>query len=87
MAFEVSVFGLGRRFLAMFRSFEMHLSCLVSDFVMGGVIWCLCDFVMVVSLAISFGQGGSNLFFLHHFCRYVYLVGGDVFSFCELLDG
>ena len=25
--------------------------------------------------------------FYYHFCRYVYLVGGDVFRFCELLDG
>ena len=36
MAFGVSVFGLGSKFLAMFRSFEMRFSCLVSDFVMGG---------------------------------------------------
>ena len=41
-AFGVSAFGLGRRFLAMFRSFEMRLSCLVSDLVMGG-----CNFVFV----------------------------------------
>ena len=42
IAFGVSAFGLGIRFLAMFRSFEMRLSCLVSDFVMGG-----CSFVFV----------------------------------------
>ena len=42
MAFGVSVFGLGSRFLAMFRSLEMRFSCLVSDFGMGG-----CSLVLV----------------------------------------
>ena len=43
----VSVFGLGSMFLAMFLSFEIRLSCLVSDFVIWG-----CSFVLV-----SFGGG------------------------------
>ena len=43
----VSVFGLGSMLLAVFLSRVMRLSCLVSDFVMGG-----CSFVFV-----SFGGG------------------------------
>ncbi len=42
VAFGVSALGLERRFLAMFRSFEMRFSCLVSDLVMGG-----CSLVLV----------------------------------------
>ena len=38
----VSVFGLGSMFVAVFLSRMMRLSCLVSDFVMGG-----CSFVFV----------------------------------------
>ena len=37
LAFGVSAFGLGSRFLAVFRSLDMRFSYLVSDFVMGGV--------------------------------------------------
>ena len=37
-----SVFGLGSMFFAVFLSLVMRLSCLVSDFVMGG-----CSFVVV----------------------------------------
>ena len=44
---DMSVFGLGSMFFAMFLSFVMRLSCLVSDFVIGG-----CSFVLV-----SFGDG------------------------------
>ena len=38
VAVGVLAFGLGSTFLAVFLSFEMHFSCLVSDFVMGGVV-------------------------------------------------
>ena len=38
----VSVFGLGNMRFVVFLSLVMHLSCLVSDFVMGG-----CSFVFV----------------------------------------
>ncbi len=64
-AFGVLAFGLGSMLLALFLSLEMRFICLVSDFVMGGVVLCLYGFVVVVSLAISFGQGvGSNRWFL-----------------------
>ena len=43
----VSVFGLGSMFFAVFLSLVMRLSCLMSDFVMGG-----CSFVV-----LSFGGG------------------------------
>ena len=44
---DVSLFGLGSMLFAVFLSRVMRLSCLVSDFVMGG-----CSFVFV-----SFGGG------------------------------
>ena len=59
-----SVFGLGSMFFAVFLSRVIRLSCLVSDFVMGGVVLCLCRFVVVGILAIFFGLvGGMYLLF------------------------
>ena len=52
--------GSGSMFLAVFLIRDMRFSCLVSDFVMGGVVLCLYDFEVVVSLAKSFGQGGGS---------------------------
>ena len=49
---DVSVFGLGSMFLAVFLSRVMRLSCLVSEFVMGGVVVCLYPLVVAGSLAI-----------------------------------
>ena len=37
VAFGVLAFGFGSMFLAVFLSLEMRFSCLVSDFVIGGV--------------------------------------------------
>ena len=54
-------FDLGSMFLAVFLSLEMRFSCLVSTFVMGGgVVLGWYDFVVVVSLAISIGQGAGS---------------------------
>ena len=74
----VSVFFLGSKLLAVFLSRVMRFSCLVSDFVMGGVV--LCSYLLGVGgpLAISFGLGaGSYRWSPRQFCRYVDLVGGD----------
>ncbi len=38
VAFGVLALGLGSIFLAVFLSLEMRFSCLLSDFVMGGVV-------------------------------------------------
>ena len=59
-ALGVLAFGLESMFLAAFLSLEMRFSCLVSDFVMRGCSLGLCGFVVVVSLAISIGQGGGS---------------------------
>ncbi len=53
----VLVFGLGSMFLAVFLSRVMRSSCLASDFVMVGVVLCLCLLEVVEPLAISFGLG------------------------------
>ena len=53
----VSGFGLGSMFLAVFLSLVIRRSCLVSDFVMGGVILWLYLFVVAGLLAILFWLG------------------------------
>ena len=59
-----SVSGLGSIFFAVFLSRVIRLSCLVSDFVMGGVVLWLWRFVVVGILAIFFGLiGGMYLSF------------------------
>ena len=60
MKVGVLVFGLGNMLLAVFLSRVMRFCCLVSDFVMGGVVLCLYYFEVVGPLAISFGQGGDS---------------------------
>ena len=55
-----SVFGLGSMFFAVFLSRVIRLSCLVSDFVMGGVVLCLYRFEVVGLLAILSGLGGGR---------------------------
>ena len=55
-----SIFGLGSMFLAVFLSRVIRLSCLVSDFVMGGVVLRLYQFEVVGLLAILFGLGGGR---------------------------
>ena len=54
-----SVFGLGSMLLAVFLSRVIRLSCLVSDFVMGGVVLCLYQFEVAGLLAISFELVGG----------------------------
>ena len=56
----VSVLGLGSMFFAVFLSLVMRLSCLVSDFVMGGVVSFLYLLRVVGSWARSFGLGGGS---------------------------
>ncbi len=55
-----SVFGMGSMLLAVFLSRVIRLSCLVSNFVMGGVVLCLYRFEVVELLAILSGLGGGR---------------------------
>ena len=55
-----SVFGLGSMFLAVFLSRVIRLSCPVSVFVMGGVVFCLYQCGVVGLVAILFGLGGGR---------------------------
>jgi hypothetical protein len=60
VAFGVSVLGLGSMFFDVFLNLVMRLSCLMSDFVMGGVVLCLHLLRVVGSWARSFGLGGGS---------------------------
>ena len=61
---EASVFGLGIMLLAVFLSRVMRFGCLVSDFVMGGLVLSLYRFEVVGPLAILSGLGsGSSRWF------------------------
>jgi hypothetical protein len=46
------------------------------------ILWWLCHWPYRLGKAVVAIDG-----FYYHFRRYVYLVGSDVFRFCELLDG
>ncbi len=56
----VSVFGLGSMIFVVFLSLVMRLSCLVSDYVMGGCTFVFVSLGMAGSLAKSFGLGGDS---------------------------